>query len=239
VITLHTEAAEGGSPKSFEADVVLVSVGRRPFTKGLGLESVGLALNKRGQVDVDDHLRTSVPNIYAIGDVVRGAMLAHKAEEEGVAVAETIAGSVGHVNYDAIPSVIYTHPEVAWVGKTEEELKAAGIKYKVGKFPMLANSRARTNIDTDGFVKMLADAETDKLLGVHIIAAGAGELIQEPRSRSSMAPRRRTLRAPATRTRRSARRSRRRRLQLSRSRFTFKKKPITKILPIQREITIQ
>jgi len=179
-ITLHTEAAEGGSPKSFEADVVLVSVGRRPFTKGLGLESVGLALNKRGQVDVDDHLRTSVPNIYAIGDVVRGAMLAHKAEEEGVAVAETIAGSVGHVNYDAIPSVIYTHPEVAWVGKTEEELKAAGVKYKVGKFPMLANSRARTNNDADGFVKMLADAETDKLLGVHIIAAGAGELIQEP-----------------------------------------------------------
>jgi dihydrolipoamide dehydrogenase len=178
-ITLHTEAADGGSPKSFEADVVLVSVGRRPYTKGLGLESVGLAVNKRGQIDVDDHLRTAVPNIFAIGDCVRGAMLAHKAEEEGAAVAETIAGSVGHVNYDAIPSVIYTHPEVAWVGKTEEELKAAGIKYKVGKFPMLANSRARANLDTDGFVKMLADAETDKLLGAHIISGSAGDLIQE------------------------------------------------------------
>eukprot|EP01108_Squamamoeba_japonica_P002270 TRINITY_DN2068_c0_g1_i2.p2 TRINITY_DN2068_c0_g1~~TRINITY_DN2068_c0_g1_i2.p2 ORF type:complete len:281 (+),score=158.55 TRINITY_DN2068_c0_g1_i2:512-1354(+) len=177
-ITLHTEAAAGGKPKSFEADVVLVSVGRKPYTKGLGLDNVGVKVNERGMVEVDEHLRTNVDNIYAIGDVVPGAMLAHKAEEEGVAVAETLAGGVGHVNYGAIPSVIYTSPEVAWVGQTEEELKAAGIKYKAGKFPFMANSRARANLSTDGFVKVLTDAETDRVLGAHIIGDAAGDMLQ-------------------------------------------------------------
>jgi len=178
-ITLHTEAAAGGSPKSFDADVVLVSVGRKPVSKNIGLEEVGVKVDDRGCVDIDEHWRTSVPNIYAIGDVVKGPMLAHKAEEEGVAVAELLASGHGHVNFDAIPSVIYTHPEVAWVGKTEEELKDAGVKYRVGKFPFLANSRAVTNQDTDGFVKVLADAKTDRILGAHIIGANAGELIAE------------------------------------------------------------
>ena len=143
------------------------------------MEEVGVKVDDRGCVDIDEHWRTSVPNIYAIGDVVKGPMLAHKAEEEGVAVAELLASGHGHVNFDAIPSVIYTHPEVAWVGKTEEELKDAGVKYRVGKFPFLANSRAVTNQDTDGFVKVLADAKTDRILGAHIIGANAGELIAE------------------------------------------------------------
>lgn len=142
-VTLHTEAASGGSPKSFQADVVLVSVGRKANTKGLGLDAVGVKLDSRGRVDIDEQWRTSVPNIYAIGDCVKGAMLAHKAEEEGAAVIEQLVTGHGHVNFDAIPSVIYTHPEVAWVGKTEEELKEAGIKYKAGKFPFMANSRGK------------------------------------------------------------------------------------------------
>ena len=162
-----------------EADVVLVSTGRIPFTDGLGLENVGIKVSARGQVEVDDHFATNVAGVYAIGDVVRGAMLAHKAEEEGIAVIEHIAGKGGHVNYDAIPNVIYTHPEVATVGKTEEELKAAGIEYNVGKFPFMANSRARANADTDGLVKFLADKTTDKVLGIHIIASNAGEMIAE------------------------------------------------------------
>ena len=165
--------------ETIETDIVLVSTGRAPVTEGLGLDNIGVKVNGRGQVEIDDHFATNVPGIYAIGDVVRGAMLAHKAEEEGIAIIEQIAGKGGHVNYEAIPGVIYTHPEVATVGKTEEELKAAGIKYKKGTFPFMANSRARANADTDGLVKMLADEETDRLLGIHIIASNAGEMIAE------------------------------------------------------------
>lgn len=172
------EPAAGGEPKMLSADVVLVSIGRRPNTDGLGLEGAGVA-TERGRVTIDDHFRTNVPGIYAIGDVVRGAMLAHKAEDEGVAVAEIIAGKAGHVNYDAIPSIIYTAPEVATIGKTEEELKTAGIAYKIGKFPFTANGRARAIRHTDGFVKVLADATTDRVLGCHIIGPHAGDLIAE------------------------------------------------------------
>ena len=177
--TLSVEPVAGGEAETLEADVVLVSTGRVPYTDGLGLENVGVKMSPRGQVEVDDHFATNVPGIYAIGDVVRGAMLAHKAEEEGIAIVEQIAGLGGHVNYDAIPNVIYTHPEVATVGKTEEELKEAGVAYKVGKFPFMANSRARANADTDGMVKFLADKETDKVLGIHIMASNAGEMIAE------------------------------------------------------------
>ncbi len=172
------EPAAGGDAKVLSADVVLVAIGRRPNTDGLGLEAVGVA-TERGRVSIDDHFRTNVPGIYAIGDVVRGAMLAHKAEDEGVAVAEIIAGKAGHVNYDAIPSVIYTAPEVAAIGKSEEELKAAGVAYKIGKFPFTANGRARAIRHTDGFVKVLADATTDRVLGCHIIGPHAGDLIAE------------------------------------------------------------
>jgi len=155
---------------------VLVAVGRRPYTDNLGLQEVGVKLDERGRVAVDDHFRTSVPNIYAIGDVIKGPMLAHKAEEEGIAVVEQLAGGVGHVNYMAIPSVVYTHPEVAWVGYTEEQLKEKKIDYKVGKFPFKANSRARTNDDNDGFVKFLADAKTDRILGAHIVGPVSSSL---------------------------------------------------------------
>jgi len=177
--SLVTQPVAGGAEEVIDADVVLVSTGRVPFTEGLGLDNVGIKMTPRGQVEVDDHFATNVPGIYAIGDVVRGAMLAHKAEEEGIAVIEQIAGFSGHVNYDCIPNVIYTHPEVATVGKSEEELKAAGVAFKVGKFPFMANSRARANADADGFVKFLADAETDRVLGIHIIASNAGEMIAE------------------------------------------------------------
>jgi len=176
---LEIDSVKGDKPESIEADIVLVSTGRAPVTEGLGLDNVGVKVNGRGQVEIDDHWATNVPGIYAIGDVVRGAMLAHKAEEEGIAIIEQIAGKGGHVNYECIPGVIYTHPEVATVGKTEEELKAAGVEYKKGTFPFMANSRARANADTDGMVKMLADAQTDKLLGIHIIASNAGEMIAE------------------------------------------------------------
>ena len=172
------EPVAGGESQSIEADVVLVSTGRRPYTEGLGLEEAGVAM-ERGRVTIDEHFKTSVEGIYAIGDVVRGPMLAHKAEDEGVAVAEIIAGQHGHVNYDVIPSVVYTYPEVASVGKTEEELKDAGIDYKTGKFPFTANGRARANRTTEGSVKVLADAKTDRVLGVHIIGAGAGDMIHE------------------------------------------------------------
>ena len=172
------EPAAGGEASTLQADVVLVAIGRRPHTEGLGLEAAGVALD-RGRVTIDDHFATNVPGIYAIGDVVRGPMLAHKAEDEGVALAEILAGQHGHVNYGVIPGVVYTMPEVAAVGQTEEELKAAGIEYKVGKFPFTANGRARAMRHTDGFVKVLADAETDKVLGVHIIGVGAGDLIAE------------------------------------------------------------
>jgi dihydrolipoamide dehydrogenase len=172
------EPAKGGEAQSLEADIVLVAIGRRPFTEGLGLEGVGVTM-ERGQVVIDSHFQTNVPGIYAIGDVVRGPMLAHKGEDEGVAVAEILAGQAGHVNYEAIPSVVYTSPEVAVVGKTEEELKTAGIAYKAGKFPFTANGRARAMRHTEGFVKVLADAVTDRVLGVHILGFGAGEMIHE------------------------------------------------------------
>ena len=178
-LKVTVEPAKGGAAETIEADVVLVAIGRVPFTEGLGLEAVGVALDKRGRVVVDDHFRTNVAGIYAIGDVIAGPMLAHKAEDEGVAVAEILAGQAGHVNYDVIPSVVYTCPEIASVGKTEEELKEAGIAYKVGKFPFTANGRAKANQQTDGFVKILADAKTDRVLGVHIVGADAGNMIAE------------------------------------------------------------
>jgi dihydrolipoamide dehydrogenase len=171
--------AAGGDAEMLEADIVLVAIGRRPYTAGLGLEAAGVALDERRRVAVDEHFRTNVPGVYAIGDVIRGPMLAHKAEDEGVAVAEIIAGQAGHVNYGVIPSVVYTHPEIASVGKTEEELKAAGIEYRAGKFPFSANARARAMLEKDGFVKVLADAATDRVLGVHIVGPYAGELIAE------------------------------------------------------------
>ncbi|MEN3793247.1 dihydrolipoyl dehydrogenase [Fulvimarina sp. MAC3] len=173
------EPAKGGESETLNADVVLVATGRKPYTANLGLENAGVKSDDRGRVEIDDHFKTNVDGIYAIGDVVRGAMLAHKAEDEGVALAELLAGQSAHINYDAIPSVVYTSPEVASVGKTEEELKKAGIEYKVGKFPFLANGRARAMLATDGFVKMLVDAKTDKLLGCHILGASAGDLIAE------------------------------------------------------------
>jgi len=178
-VRLTFEPVKGGETKTIETDVVLVSVGRRPYTEGLGLEAIGVALTERGFIKVDDHYRTSVDGVYAIGDVIGGLMLAHKAEEEGVAAVERIAGQAGHVNYDAIPGVVYTWPEVAAAGRTEEQLKKEGIAYKVGKFPFTANSRARCNADTDGFVKILADAATDRILGVHIVGPEAGDIIQE------------------------------------------------------------
>ena len=178
-LSVTIEPAAGGEKKTLEADVVLVCIGRRPFTDGLGLAEVGVALDAKRRVITDAHYQTNIPGIYAIGDCREGAMLAHKAEDEAVACAERIAGRAGHVNYDAIPSVVYTAPEVAVVGKTEEELKAAGIAYKVGKFPFSANGRAKTIQATDGFVKILADAATDKVLGVHIIGPEAGNLIAE------------------------------------------------------------
>ena len=172
------EPAAGGEAQTLDADVVLVAIGRRPYTDGLGLEAVGVAM-ERGKVVIDDHFKSSVDGIYAIGDVVRGPMLAHKAEDEGMALAEILAGQHGHVNYEVIPGVVYTSPEVASVGRTEEELKAAGVAYKVGKFPFTANGRARAMRHADGFVKVLADATTDRVLGVHILGHGAGELIAE------------------------------------------------------------
>jgi len=172
------EPVAGGAAVTLEADIVLVATGRRPYTDNLGLEAAGVAMD-RGRVVIDNHFATNVAGIYAIGDVVRGPMLAHKAEDEGVAVAEILAGQHGHVNYDVIPGVVYTQPEIAAIGKTEEELKAAGIAYKSGKFPFTANGRARAMRHTDGFVKVLADATTDRVLGVHIIGIGAGELIAE------------------------------------------------------------
>ena len=162
-----------------EADIVLVAIGRVPYTEALGLEAVGVTRDNRGRVVVDAHLRTNVGGIYAIGDVVAGPMLAHKAEDEGVAAAEVIAGQAGHVNYEVIPNIVYTHPEIASVGKTEEELKAAGIAYQIGKFPFSANARARANLATDGFVKILADAKTDRVLGVHILGPDAETMIAE------------------------------------------------------------
>ena len=177
-VIIETFSKEGKKNK-FEADVVLISVGRRPYTKNLNLEKIGVELDKRGSIKVNKNFQTNIKNIYAIGDVIEGPMLAHKAEEEGIAVAELISGQSGHVNYDTIPGVIYTSPEVASIGKTEEQLKEQGISYKIGKFPFLANSRAKTIDESEGFVKILADSKTDKVLGVHIIGQHAGEMIAE------------------------------------------------------------
>ena len=170
---------DGDETETLEADACLVAVGRKPHTLGLNAESVGVRLDARGRVEVDDHWRTNAPGVWAIGDVIAGPMLAHKAEEEGVAVAEQLAGKPGHVNYDVMPAVVYTDPEVAWVGRTEEQLEEAGVEYKVGRFPFMANGRAKAMEGTDGFVKMLADLHTDRLLGVHIVGPVAGELIGE------------------------------------------------------------
>jgi dihydrolipoamide dehydrogenase len=175
----QVEPTAGGAAETIDADVVLVAIGRVPYTAGLGLEAVGVAADQRGRVVVNHNWETSVHDIFAIGDVIAGPMLAHKAEEEGVAVAEFIDGQAGHVNYDVIPNVVYTFPELASVGKSEEELKAAGIAYNVGKFPFTANGRAKVNHTTDGFVKILADAKTDRVLGVHILGADAGNMIAE------------------------------------------------------------
>jgi dihydrolipoamide dehydrogenase len=173
------EPAAGGEKQTLETDVMLVSIGRRPFVDNLGLDKVGVALDGRGRVVTDAHFATNVASIWSIGDCREGPMLAHKAEDEAVACAERIAGKAGHVNYDAIPAVVYTAPEVASVGKTEEELQAAGIAYKVGKFPFTANARAKTIAKTEGFSKIIADAKTDRVLGVHIMGADAGTMIAE------------------------------------------------------------
>jgi dihydrolipoamide dehydrogenase len=173
------EPAAGGAAEMLDADVVLMAIGRVPYTAGLGLEAVGVKTDNRGRVVVDPHYKTSVDGVYAIGDVIAGPMLAHKGEEEGVAVAEILAGQAGHVNYDVIPNVVYTNPEIASVGKTEEELKAAGVAYQIGKFPFSANARARANLATEGFVKILADAKTDRVLGVHILGPDAETMIGE------------------------------------------------------------
>ena len=179
VLKVKVEPAAGGTVETLEADVVLVAIGRIPYTEGLGLDAAGLKLDNRGRVIVDPHFQTNIAGIYAIGDVIAGPMLAHKAEEEGVALAEILAGQAGHVNYEVIPNVVYTYPEIASVGKTEEELKAAGIAYQVGKFPFTANARARANLMTEGFVKILADAKTDRVLGVHILGPDAETMIAE------------------------------------------------------------
>lgn len=178
-IKVQVENAKGGNPQTLDADVLLVAIGRRPYTKALGVENVGLKLDAKGRVPVNERYQTSVPSIYAIGDVIEGPMLAHKAEDEGILCVEGIAGAKVHLDYNCIPSVIYTHPEVAWVGKAEEQLKEAKVAYKVGKFPFTANSRAKTNNETEGFVKVLGDKSSDKLLGVHIVGPNAGEMIAE------------------------------------------------------------
>ena len=178
-VTLTVEPAKGGTAETLQADIVLVSIGRRPLVEGLGLDKVGVKLTAHGRIAVDGQFQTSVPGIYAIGDVIDGPMLAHKASEDGVACVETIAGQKGHVDWNLVPSVIYTQPEVAWVGKTEEQLKAAGVAYKAGKYPFTADPRSRANGATEGFVKVLADKATDKVLGVHIIGAEAGTMIAE------------------------------------------------------------
>ncbi|KAK3486482.1 dihydrolipoyl dehydrogenase [Neurospora crassa] len=178
-VKLEVDSAKGGKPETLEGDVVLVAIGRRPYTEGLGLENIGLEKDERGRVIIDSEYRTKIPHIRCVGDVTFGPMLAHKAEEEAVAVVEYIKKGYGHVNYGCIPSVMYTFPEVAWVGQSEQELKKAGVPYRVGTFPFSANSRAKTNLDTEGMVKMIADPETDRILGVHIIGPNAGEMIAE------------------------------------------------------------
>jgi dihydrolipoamide dehydrogenase len=178
-IAITVEPAKGGAPETLEADILLVSIGRRPYVEGLGLDKAGIKLSPRGRIEVDAHFQTSVPGIYAIGDAIDGPMLAHKASEDGIACVETLAGQKGHVNWDLVPSVVYTQPEVAWVGKTEEQLKAEGVAYKIGKYPFTADPRSRANGATEGFVKVLADRVTDQVLGVHVIGAEAGTMIAE------------------------------------------------------------
>ncbi len=178
-VSINYTEIKNSKSQNIEADKVLVSVGRKPYTEGLNLSKLGIKKDKKGRIEVNEKLQTSIKNIYAIGDVIKGPMLAHKAEEEGIAVAEILAGQAGHVNYDVIPGVIYTSPEVATVGKTEEQLKESNRSYKVGKFPFLANSRAKVNNETEGFVKILADSKTDKVLGVHIIGPHCGDMIAE------------------------------------------------------------
>jgi dihydrolipoamide dehydrogenase len=178
-VTLTVEPAKGGAGENIDADIVLLAIGRRPYLEGLGLEALGVALDERGRIRTDAHYATNVPGIHAIGDAIAGPMLAHKAEDEGVALAEHLAGRAGHVNYGVIPAVVYTWPEIAAVGQTEEELKAAGIAYNAGKFPFSANARARAMGETDGFVKLLGDKTTDRLLGAHILGPDAGTLIAE------------------------------------------------------------
>ncbi len=178
-VTLTIEPSKGGAAETLQADVVLVAIGRRPYVAGLGLDKAGVKLTERGRIAVDAHFQTSVPGIYAIGDVIDGPMLAHKASEDGIACVETLAGQKGHVNWDLVPSVVYTQPEVAWVGKSEEQLKAAGVAYKVGKYPFTADPRSRANAATEGFVKVLSDKTTDRVLGVHIFGAEAGTMIGE------------------------------------------------------------
>ena len=178
-VTLAVEPSKGGTAETLQADIVLVAIGRRPYVAGLGLDKVGVKLTERGRIAVDAHFQTSVPDIYAIGDVIDGPMLAHKASEDGIACVETLAGQKGHVNWDLVPSVVYTQPEVAWVGKSEEQLKAAGVAYKVGKYPFTADPRSRANAATEGFVKVLSDKITDRVLGVHIFGAEAGTMSGE------------------------------------------------------------
>jgi dihydrolipoamide dehydrogenase len=178
-VKLTVEPAKGGAAETVEADIVMVCIGRRPYLQGLGLDKAGVKLTAHGRIEVDGHFQTSVPGIYAIGDAIDGPMLAHKASEDGVACVETIAGQKGHVDWNLVPSVLYTQPEVAWVGKTEEQLKAANIAYKIGKYPFTADPRSRANAATEGFVKVLADKATDQVLGVHIIGAEAGTMIAE------------------------------------------------------------
>jgi dihydrolipoamide dehydrogenase len=178
-VKLSVEPASGGKTESIECDTVLVSIGRLPFTDQLGLDDVGVKTDERGFVQIDENFQTNVEHIFAIGDCIPGPMLAHKAEDEGIAAAEIIAGETGHVNYDVIPGIVYTRPEVASVGRTEEQLKDEGVEYKVGKFPFSANGRARAANETDGFVKLIADAKTDRILGAHIIGPDAGTLIHE------------------------------------------------------------
>ncbi|WP_323015978.1 dihydrolipoyl dehydrogenase [Devosia sp.] len=178
-LKVRIEPAQGGNMEILDADVALVAIGRKPFTEGLGLDIVGVALDERGRVRVDGHYKTSIDGVYAIGDVIAGPMLAHKAEDEGIAVAEILAGQAGHVNYAVMPAVVYTNPEIASVGKTEDELKAEGVDYKVGKFPFTANGRAKAMLATQGFVKILSDVTTDRVLGAHIVGKNAGEMIHE------------------------------------------------------------
>ncbi|XP_063783148.1 dihydrolipoyl dehydrogenase, mitochondrial [Pseudophryne corroboree] len=178
-IDVSIEAAAGGKADVITCDVLLVCIGRRPFTQNLGLQDLGIELDNRGRIPINSRFQTKVPNIYAIGDVVAGPMLAHKAEDEGIICVEGLAGGAVHIDYNCVPSVIYTHPEVAWIGKSEEQLKEEGVEYKVGKFPFAANSRAKTNADTDGLVKILGHKSTDRILGAHILGSGAGEMINE------------------------------------------------------------